>query len=75
MVYPKDKCFTVLVVVGNKEKECVENLLSHLSKEVQALYRSTKEGNSQRWLMIDVRSDGCVYRDVLRLIHIRRTCK
>lgn len=75
VVYPKNGYFTVLVVVGNKEKECVENLLPHLSKEIQELYLNTKEGNGQRWLMIDVRSDDCVYRDVLQLIHIRRTSK
>lgn len=75
VVYPKNGHFTVLVVVGNKEKERVENLLSRLSKEIQELYRNTKEGNGQRWLMIDVLSDGCVYRDVLQLIHIRRESK
>lgn len=75
VVYPKNGYFTVLVVVGNKEKECVENLLPHLSKEIQELYLNTKEGNGQRWLMIDVYSDDCVYGDVLQLIHIRRTSK
>lgn len=75
VVYPKKKYFTVLVVVGNKEKECVENLLSHLSKEIRELYQNTKEGIGQRWLMIDVQSDDCVYQDTLRLIHIRRTSK
>ena len=32
VVYPKNGYFTVLVVVGNKEKEHVENQLPHLSK-------------------------------------------
>lgn len=50
-VYPKDKFFTVLVVVGNKERESAENLLPRLSGEIQKLYYSTKEGNDQRWLM------------------------
>lgn len=31
VVYPKDKFFTVLVVVGNIERESVENLLPRLS--------------------------------------------
>ena len=72
VVYPKDGYFTVLVVVGNKEKE---NQLPHLSEEIQELYQNTKEGNGQRWLMIDVHSDDCVYGDVLQLIHIRRISK
>lgn len=72
VVYPKEKYFTVLVVVGNKEREQVENILPHLSKEIQELYHNTKEGNGQRWMMIDLYSDDCVYQDVLRLIRIRR---
>ncbi len=32
VVYPKKNYFTVLVVVGNKEKEDVENLLPRLSE-------------------------------------------
>ena len=72
MVYPKNKYFTVLVVVSNKEKERVENMLPYLSGELQELYRNTKEGNGQRWLMIDLYSDDEVYQDVLQLIRIRR---
>ncbi|QBE99902.1 DUF3788 domain-containing protein [Blautia producta] len=72
VVYPKNKYFTVLVVVSNKEKERVENMLPYLSGELQELYRNTKEGNGQRWLMIDLYSDDEVYRDVLQLIRIRR---
>ena len=72
VVYPKNKYFTVLVVVSNKEKERVENMLPYLSRELQELYRNTKEGNGQRWLMIDPYSDDEVYQDVLQLIRIRR---
>lgn len=72
VVYPKNKYFTVLVVVSNREKERVENMLPYLSGELQELYRNTKEGNGQRWLMIDLYSDDEVYRDVLQLIRIRR---
>ena len=75
VVYPKDGYFTVLVVVGNKEKEHVENQLPHLSEEIQVLYQNTKKGNGQRWLMIDVHSDDSVYGDVLQIIHIRRISK
>lgn len=71
-VYPRENYFTVLVVVGNKEKNKVEEILPQLSEEIQKIYHNTKEGNGQRWLMIDLKSDDCVYQDVLRLIRIRR---
>ena len=72
VIYPKKGYFTVLVVVGRKEKERVEALLPQLSEEMQEIYRSTGEGNGQRWLMIEIREDDCVYRDMLELIRIRR---
>lgn len=75
VVYPKKNYFTVLVVVGNKEKEDVENLLPRLSEYVQEIYRNTREGNGQRWLMIDLKSKNNVYQDVLRLIEIRYATK
>jgi len=74
-VYPKEDYFTVLVVVGNKEKESVENLLPQMSGEIQKIYAETKEGNGQRWLMIDLKTRGAVYSDVLNLIRIRRQSK
>lgn len=72
VLYPKRDYFTVLVVVSSKEKEKVESILPSLSAELQELYHSTKEGNGQRWLMIDVHSHNSVYEDVLKLIQIRR---
>ncbi|MFR5601067.1 MAG: DUF3788 domain-containing protein [Lachnospiraceae bacterium] len=75
VIYPKQSCFTVLVVVGRKEKEQVEKLLPRLSKEMQALYEATKEGNGQRWLMIDLNAENELYQDTLKLIRIRRESK
>lgn len=74
-VYPKENYFTVLVVVGNKEKESVENLLPQMSGEIREIYAKTKEGNGQRWLMTDLETSGAVYNDVLKLISIRRQSK
>ena len=65
-VYPKQNHFTVLVVVGNKEKESVENLLPQMSGEIREIYAKTKEGNGQRWLMIDLETSKAVYNDVLK---------
>lgn len=75
VIYPKENYFTVLVAIGNKEKEKVEGILSQLSNEVQTIYRETKEGNGQRWLMIELHSNDCIYQDTLKLIRIRRESK
>lgn len=72
VVYPKEGYFTVLVVVGRKEKEMVQRLMPQFSEEMQTLYQNTKEGNGQRWLMIDLSADTPLYQDTLRLIRIRR---
>ena len=75
VIYPKENCFTVLVVIGNKEKEKVERILPQLSDEMQKIYHETKEGNGQRWLMIELHSNDCIYQDTLKLIRIRRESK
>ena len=36
------------------------------------IYRQTREGNGQRWLMIDLEDQAGLYDDVLRLIEIRK---
>jgi len=74
-IYPEENFFRILVVVGNKEKEQVEAILPGLFSEIQNIYHQTEEGNGQRWLMIGLEDDGVVYRDVLRLIDIRRKSK
>ncbi len=75
VIYPRRAYFTVLVVVGRKEKEKAENLLPQLSRDMQKVYNETKEGNGQKWLMIDVDSDNSLYQDTLRLIQIRGESK
>lgn len=72
VIYPRERSFTVLVVVGKKEKDRVLSLLPNLCEEMQSLYYSTKEGNGQRWLMIDLKSRDRLYEDTLQLIRIRR---
>lgn len=71
-VYPKPGYFSLLVVIGKREKERAELLLPALSQDMQALYRNTVEGMGQRWLMIDIKSDNALYRDTLKLIRLRR---
>ncbi len=71
-LYPKKGCFTVLVVIGRRETERAEALLPDMSEAVRTLYFNTQEGMGQRWLLIDLRAPDAVYRDVLRLVAIRR---
>lgn len=73
-IYPRELYFTVMIVVGEKEKRFVEAILPECTAELQSIYNQTQEGNGQRWLMIDLEDEGCLYNDTLRLIQIRRKC-
>ena len=61
-----------MIVVGRKEKEAVEEILSECTIEMQNLYHQTQEGNGQKWLMVDLEDRDCLYGDLLRFIRIRR---
>lgn len=71
-IYPKEHYFTVMVVVGTKEKASVEEILPECTAELKRIYEQIREGNGQRWLMIDLEDKENLYRDLLRLIQIRR---
>ncbi len=71
-IYPREHYLTVMTVVGKKEKELVEAILPECTVELRELYRQTKEGNGQKWLMIDIEDQEGMYPDLLRLIQIRR---
>lgn len=71
-IYPREGYFTVMVVIGRKEKESVEKILPECTAELQTIYNQTKEGNGQRWLMIDLEDHEDLYRDIFRFIKIRR---
>lgn len=71
-VYPREGYFTVLVVVGEKEKEAVEAILWECTSELRELYEKARWGNGQKWLMIDLEDQGEMFADVLQLIEIRR---
>lgn len=71
-IYPRESCFTVMVVAGRKEKELLEAILPECTPEIREIYDRTKEGNGQKWLMIDLEDQDGTYRDVFRLIEIRR---
>ena len=71
-LYPRESYFTVLVVIGAREKEAAELILPDCTDRLQEIYRQTKEGNGQRWLMVDIEDDDEVYSDMLRFIELRR---
>lgn len=71
-LYPREGYFTALVVVGQKEKVLVEEILPDRSAELQKIYGQTQEGNGQRWLMVDLEDENGLYHDIFRLIQIRR---
>jgi hypothetical protein len=71
-IYLREGYFTVMIVVGRKEKEAVQAILPDCADRLQEVYERTKEGNGQRWLMIDLDDSGKLYDDIFRLINIRR---
>lgn len=71
-IYPREGYFTVMIVVGTKEKASVEAILPECTAELNQIYNRTEEGNGQRWLMIDLEDQDGLCHDVLRLIRIRR---
>ncbi|MCI8855472.1 MAG: DUF3788 domain-containing protein [Clostridiaceae bacterium] len=71
-IYPRESYFTVMVVVGRKEKAFVEAMLEECTPQLREIYHQTKEGNGQRWLMLDLEDCEAMYQDILRLIAIRR---
>ena len=70
-LYPEPGWFTSLVVIGQKEKAETELALPTFTEYTQTLYRTTKEGMGQRWLMFDVQNAD-ILDDVKRCIAIRR---
>lgn len=71
-VYPRPGHFFMLLVVGQKEKERVEALLPTLCEEFRSIYRNTREGMGQRWLLLTFSSHTELYEDALKVIRIRR---
>lgn len=71
-IYPREGYFTVMIVVGTKEKEAVEAVLPECNAGLREIYDKTRDGNGQKWLMVDLEDKEEMYRDIFRLIAIRR---
>lgn len=70
-VYPRENFFTVMIVIGRNEKERFESELPSFCSDIQDIYAETKEGNGQKWLMIDLEDKDKRYSDVLQILTIR----
>ncbi len=70
-IYPRESYFTVMLVIGKKEKQLFESILPDCTPQLKEVYERTKEGDGQRWLMVDLEDADDLYRDVFRVMEIR----
>lgn len=70
-IYPREQYFTVMLVIGRKEKDAFEAMLPDCCPAMREIYDRTREGGGQRWLMIDLEDQDELYRDVFRGIAVR----
>lgn len=71
VIYPHKGYFSVMVVIGRKEKERAEKLLSGLSDRFRQVYDSSREVNGQRWLMVDIGMEDELFQDLMQIIRLR----
>lgn len=74
-IYPREGFFTVLIVIGEKEREAAETILYECTPGLRAIYDQTNTGNGQKWLMIDLEDRKEMYTDILRLITVRNPAR
>lgn len=70
-LYPEKGGFTVLIVIGERERLETELMLPFCTQYFQQLYYETTTGMGQKWLMIKV-TDEAILEDVKYCIGIRR---
>lgn len=73
-LYPMEGYFVALIVISERERTETELALPFFTEYFQQLYRETKTGMGQKWLMINV-TDSTVLDDVKQCISIRRGTK
>ena len=70
-LYPMQGYFIALVVIGSRELTEAEYLMPLCSDYVQTVFRNTKTGNGQKWLMLEVREEP-IMSDVFTLMNLRK---
>ncbi len=68
---PEKNRLLVLIVLGGKEREKTENIMSELSPYVRELYTGAHTYHDGKWLAVDVKNDG-ILQDVKRLMILKR---
>lgn len=71
-VYVREGFFTVLIVIGEKERSDVERIMPQLPLRLRKIYLNTPSGNGQKWLMIDVEDEDEICHGIFSLLDIRR---
>lgn len=69
-IYPMKGYFIALVVIGAKEMTEAELLMPFCAEYTQELFNNTKEGQGQKWLMIEAKSE-VVIEDIFKLMELR----
>lgn len=70
-LYPREKHFFVLLVIGKRERERAEALMEQMSDEMRKIYFGTLEGMGQKWLIFDLCEHNRLYEELLGLISLR----
>jgi hypothetical protein len=71
---PKENRLVVQIVLGGKERQETEKILSELSPDIQRIYKEATTYHDGKWLAITLDSDAMM-RDVERLLIIKRKPK
>lgn len=71
---PERNRLRVAIVLGGKEREETEKIMSKLSRPVRAQYEEAKTYHDGKWLAVDV-TDESALRDVFTLLKIKRRPK
>lgn len=70
-LFPESGCFTVLIVLGKKEVEKVENILDELGSGLKEIFATTDQLQDGKWLWIRIPSSATI-TDIKRLLEVKR---
>lgn len=70
-IYPHEGSFSLMIVIGRKQKEAAQSLLPSLHPVLEQIYDQTPCGNDQRWMWIDLEDQDELADDLMKLIDLR----
>lgn len=74
-MFPEKDCFTVLLVLGQKEREAYNVRLEEFGEFFKSTYESAPQFHDGRWLWINVRSVEDIVGDIEKMILIKKKPK